>query len=275
MWRPLASELQEDIDLFSSTLIPGDPDYLPTLAGYFPSAGYEAVIVSFGSHVTNKVSAISVDDFRKNYMAFVSQLSKRCRFLILATSTSIMDGPDGTLNEEVNYLHRPEDMHLLAGVPEALRRLKEAGFKLVVVTNQAGVARGYYTEEDVKVLHRYMNELLAAEGAEIDGFYYCPHHPVHGIGSYKKECSCRKPGIGMFLQAEEQFTADKSHSYMIGDKLLDTQAGKNYGVTSILVGTGYGKELYEASQAKKDEAPSYDYYAENLPQAADWILRRK
>lgn len=100
LWRPLALELQEDIDLFSSTLIPGDPDYLPTLAGYFPSAGYEAVIVSFGSHVTNKVSAISVDDFRKNYMAFVSQLSKRCRFLILATSTSIMDGPDGTLNEE-------------------------------------------------------------------------------------------------------------------------------------------------------------------------------
>lgn len=100
LWRPLASELQEDIDLFSYTLIPGDPDYLPTLAGYFPSAGYEAVIVSFGSHVTNKVSAISVDDFRKNYMAFVSQLSKRCRFLILATSTSIMDGPDGTLNEE-------------------------------------------------------------------------------------------------------------------------------------------------------------------------------
>lgn len=98
--RRRSSELQEDIDLFSSTLIPGDPDYLPTLAGYFPSAGYEAVIVSFGSHVTNKVSAISVDDFRKNYMAFVSQLSKRCRFLILATSTSIMDGPDGTLNEE-------------------------------------------------------------------------------------------------------------------------------------------------------------------------------
>ncbi len=100
LWRPLSSELQEDIDLFSSTLIPGDPDYLPALAGYFPSAGYEVIIFSFGSHVTNKVSAISVDDFRKNYMAFVSQLSKRCRFLILATSTSIMDGPDGTLNEE-------------------------------------------------------------------------------------------------------------------------------------------------------------------------------
>ena len=109
---------------------------------------------------------------------------------------------DGTLNEEVNYLHRPEDMHLLAGVPEALRRLKEAGFKLVVVTNQAGVARGYYTEEDVKVLHRYMNELLAAEGAEIDGFYYCPHHPVQrksgaikrsaAAGNRELVCFCRQ-----------------------------------------------------------------------------------
>lgn len=182
---------------------------------------------------------------------------------------------DGTLNEEVHYLHRPEDMHLLEGVQQALRRLKEAGFKLVVITNQAGVARGYYTEEDVKLLHGYMNEILSAEGARIDGFYYCPHHPVHGIGSYKKDCSCRKPGIGMFLQAEKQFAVDKAHSYMIGDKLLDTQAGKNYGVTSILVGTGYGKELYEAGRAGTDEEPSYDYYAEDLSQAADWILSRQ
>ncbi len=182
---------------------------------------------------------------------------------------------DGTLNEEVNYLHRPEDMHLLEGVQQALRRLKEAGFKLVVITNQAGVARGYYTEEDVKLLHGYMNEILSAEGARIDGFYYCPHHPVHGIGCYKKDCSCRKPGIGMFLQAEKQFAVDKAHSYMIGDKLLDTQAGKNYGVTSILVGTGYGKELYEAGRAGTDEEPSYDYYAEDLSQAADWILSRQ
>ena len=145
---------------------------------------------------------------------------------------------DGTLNEEVNYLHRPEDMRLLPGVPQALARLKEAGFKLVVITNQAGVARGYYREEDVKALHQYMNGLLADFGAEIDGFYYCPHHPVHGIGDYKKNCLCRKPGIGMFLQAEEQFAVDKAHSYMIGDKLLDTRAGQNYGVFSVLVGTG-------------------------------------
>ena len=88
---------------------------------------------------------------------------------------------DGTINEEVNYLHRTEDLKFLPGVPEALRLLKEAGFKLVVVTNQAGVARGYYTCADVEHLHAYMNEELKKYGAEIDAFYYCPHHPVHGI----------------------------------------------------------------------------------------------
>lgn len=181
---------------------------------------------------------------------------------------------DGTLNEEVNYLHRPEDMRLLPGVPQALARLKEAGFKLVVITNQAGVARGYYREEDVKTLHQYMNGLLADFGAEIDGFYYCPHHPVHGIGDYKKNCLCRKPGIGMFLQAEEQFAVDKAHSYMIGDKLLDTRAGQNYGVFSVLVGTGYGKELHEKCLAEETKVPPYDYYADTLDQAADWILKQ-
>lgn len=100
LWRPLTEELQKDIDLFSSTLIPGDPDYLPILEKYFPSADYEAVIFSCGSHVTNKVSTISADDFRQNYMVFASHLKKRCRFLILATSTSIMDERGSSLNEE-------------------------------------------------------------------------------------------------------------------------------------------------------------------------------
>ena len=98
---------------------------------------------------------------------------------------------DGTLNEEVNYLHRKEDLVLLPGVPEALKAFKDQGYRLVVVTNQAGVARGYYTEDDVKELHRYMNELLAGQGVKIDAFYYCPHHPEHGIGKYKVRCHCR------------------------------------------------------------------------------------
>lgn len=180
---------------------------------------------------------------------------------------------DGTLNEEVHYLHKQSDLVLLPGVPKALRLLKEAGFKLAVVTNQAGVARGYYNEEDVESLHIYMNQILRPLGGEIDAFYYCPHHPVHGLGAYKKECGCRKPGIGMFEAAEMRFQVDKSHSFMVGDKRLDTEAGKNYGLASVLVGTGYGREQYLKDQAEGN-APSYDYYAETLLEAAMWMIEK-
>jgi D-glycero-D-manno-heptose 1,7-bisphosphate phosphatase len=181
---------------------------------------------------------------------------------------------DGTINEEVEYLHNPSDLLILPGVSAALKRLKEQGFHLVVVTNQAGVARGYYSESDIEQLHEYMNRLLAKDGAEIDRFFYCPHHPVHGIGHYKKSCHCRKPDIGMFEMAEKYFQVDKSHSYMIGDKLLDTEAGRRYGVSSILVGTGYGNELYNGlTEEEKKEA--LDAYAKDMTAAADWILKRE
>lgn len=180
---------------------------------------------------------------------------------------------DGTLNEEVNYLHRKEDLKILDGVPEALRMLKEHGYKLVVVTNQAGVARGYYAEVDVEELHRYMNGLLKPLGAEIDAFYYCPHHPEHGIGEYKVVCHCRKPETGMFEMAEQEFEVDKAASWMIGDKLIDVQAGKNYGVKTVLVGTGYGAEIHAGLTAEtvipeKEGAMPYDIYAETLADAA-------
>lgn len=201
---------------------------------------------------------------------------------------------DGTLNEEVNYLHRPEDLKILDGVPEALRKFKEHGYRLVVVTNQAGVARGYYTEADVEALHRYMNEILAPLGAEIDWFFYCPHHPEHGIGKYKTVCRCRKPDTGMFEQAEQLFEVDKAGSWMIGDKLIDVQAGKNYGVRTVLVGTGYGAAVHgelagigemdgagnagaadqagNAAAAKREGAMPYDIYAETLADAARAIV---
>lgn len=181
---------------------------------------------------------------------------------------------DGTINEEVEYLHRPSDLVILPGVSAALKRLKEQGFRLVVVTNQAGVARGYYSESDVDQLHEYMNRLLAEDGAEIDRFFYCPHHPAHGIGAYKKSCHCRKPDIGMFEMAENYFQVDKSHSYMVGDKLLDTEAGHKYGVSSVLVGTGYGKELYKGlTEEQKKEA--FDAYAKDMTAAAEWILQKE
>ena len=181
---------------------------------------------------------------------------------------------DGTINEEVHYLHKPEDLRLLPGAAEAIRRLKEAGFVTVVVTNQAGVARGYYTCEDVEALHRYLNQELEKTGGHIDAFYYCPHHPVHGIGVYRKVCRCRKPGIGMYEMAERDFAVDKAHSYMIGDKRLDIEAGHNYGVESILVGTGYGRELKREAE-ENGEAPFYDYYAEDLPAAAQFIIEKE
>lgn len=193
---------------------------------------------------------------------------------------------DGTLNEEIHYLHKPEDLHLLPGVREGLSLLKHHGFKLVVVTNQAGVARGYYSEADVEALHQHLNGMLKAEslltcvagkenaGTEIDHYFYCPHHPVHGLGKYKRECRCRKPETGMFEMAEEFFLVDKNHSYMIGDKFLDTEAGRRYGVTSILVGTGYGKELKENLEENQC-SKYYDHYAENFMDAANWITKRE
>ena len=188
---------------------------------------------------------------------------------------------DGTMNVEVNYLHRPEDLILIDGTAEAVRMLNEAGYRVIVVTNQAGVARGYYTEEDVMQLHAYMNELLGKEGAHVDAFYYCPHHPEHGIGKYKMACHCRKPETGMFEQAERDIPGgiNKEHSYMIGDKLLDTKAGRNYGVTGILVGTGYGAKIREdEAEAEKDGQPTakdYDFYAETLLEAVRGILEGK
>lgn len=193
---------------------------------------------------------------------------------------------DGTMNEEVNYLHRPEDLRMIPGTAEAVRMFNEAGYQVIVITNQAGVARGYYTEADVEVLHAYMNEVLEESGAHVDAFYYCPHHPEHGIGAYKTVCRCRKPNIGMFEAAERELPGgiDKSRSFMIGDKLIDTEAGHRFGIRSILVGTGYGAEIRRAQLAagKADAGKSgpeeseacreYDAYAENLLEAAKIVL---
>lgn len=181
---------------------------------------------------------------------------------------------DGTINKEVTYLYRPEDLVILPGVPEAVKILRDNGFCILVVTNQAGIARGYYTVEHMHRLHRYLNEQLKRDGAWIDAFYYCPHHPEHGIGEYRKVCRCRKPDTGMFEMAEREYEIDKKHSYMIGDKRIDVQAGHNYGIRSILVGTGYGREEREKSR-RQGEEPFYDFYSETLMGAAEFIIGKE
>ena len=176
---------------------------------------------------------------------------------------------DGTINKEVNYLHRPEDFEFIPGAVEGIKLLNDHGYKVVVVTNQAGVARGYYPEEAVQSLHEYINRVLSDFGAHVDAFYYCPHHPVHGIGKYKTECQCRKPEIHMLEEAGKRFSIDKSKSYMIGDNAGDILAGKKYGVTTILVGTGYGKGIRQKMHG------TYDYYCEDLRQAVKFIVERE
>lgn len=146
---------------------------------------------------------------------------------------------DGTINVEKDYLYRVEDFEFIPGTPQALSLLNEAGFLVVVVTNQSGVARGYYTEEDVGILHRHIATQLAQNGARVDAWYYCPHHPS-GRGRYALPCHCRKPLPGMLLEAARRHNIDLDASIVIGDKLADVEAGIAAGCRTILVRTGYG-----------------------------------
>lgn len=144
---------------------------------------------------------------------------------------------DGTINVEKEYLHRIEDWEWIAGAPEAIRQFNQAGFKVVVVSNQAGIARGMYSPADVNNLHAFVSRDLQKSGATIDAFYYCPHHPEYGE---ERSCSCRKPAPGLLLRAAADMSIDLSRSWMIGDKLIDVEAGHAANVATILVLTGHG-----------------------------------
>lgn len=140
---------------------------------------------------------------------------------------------DGTVIVEKNYLGDPAGVELLPGAVAGLRRLRELGYGLVLITNQAGVGRGYYEESAVHAVHQRLVELLAAAEVTLDGIYYCPHHPAAG-------CACRKPLPGLVRQAQAEFPVDLARSVVIGDKPSDIDLGKALGMRTILVETGYG-----------------------------------
>lgn len=148
---------------------------------------------------------------------------------------------DGTINIEKEYLYQAEEFEFIPGAPEAIRLLNQAGVMVVVVTNQSGVARGYYSEEDVENLHRHIAVELENHGAHVDVWLYCPHHP-DGRGSYALPCSCRKPLPGMLHEAAVRYDIDLDNSIMIGDKRADIEAGMAAGCRSVLVRTGYGAD---------------------------------
>lgn len=174
---------------------------------------------------------------------------------------------DGTINEEKDYLHRIEDFAFIPGAPEAIRRLRESGYRVIVVTNQSGVARGYFSREDVDRLHQHIQRELAKIGTTVDAFYLCPHHPEKGRGEFKVDCDCRKGRPGMLLQAAAEQGIDLAASWMIGDKRADLEAGRAACCRSLLVRTGYGeKELATGAGALAEAV------VDDLSTAADYIL---
>jgi D-glycero-D-manno-heptose 1,7-bisphosphate phosphatase len=184
----------------------------------------------------------------------------------------IMDR-DGTVCDEVGYVNHVDRVRLLPRSAAAIRAANEAGFQTVVATNQAGVARGYFAEALVEEVHDRVRELLAAEGARLDGIYYCPHHPEVGEPAYRKVCTCRKPLSGMLERARDEMGIDLAASYMIGDTVKDIEAGRRAGAKSVLVLTGYGRgELQYQSHAWKVKP---DHVAEDLLDAVAWVLERE
>ncbi len=137
---------------------------------------------------------------------------------------------DGVLNHDTGYVHRPEDFVWVEGAQAAVKRLNDAGYLVIVVTNQSGVARGYFDEAAVQRLHGWINEQLRPLGAHVDAFYYCPHHPEGVVARYARACDSRKPGAGMILRALREWPIDPGRSLMIGDKDIDLEAARRAGL---------------------------------------------
>ncbi|MBW5407869.1 D-glycero-beta-D-manno-heptose 1,7-bisphosphate 7-phosphatase [Morganella morganii] len=158
---------------------------------------------------------------------------------------------DGTINVDTGYVHEVDDFQFIENAIEAMQTIKQMGYALIIVTNQAGIARGMYTEDQFMHLTEWMDWSLADRGVDLDGIYYCPHHPEGTVEEFRQVCNCRKPAPGMLLDAQKYLKIDMSNSYMVGDKLDDMLAGRAAEVgTTILVRTG--KPVTEEAEAAAD-----------------------
>jgi len=171
---------------------------------------------------------------------------------------------DGTINEEVGYLNHLSRLKLIPGAAEGIKRLKEAGLAVVIVTNQSGPARGYFPESLVHEVNRELLRRLSGKGAEVDGIYVCLHHP-------EADCPCRKPKPGMVLRAAEELDLDLTRSYVVGDRWVDLELARSIGARGVLVLTGYGRGELEFVLPRKGLRP--DFVARDLREAADLILK--
>jgi len=172
---------------------------------------------------------------------------------------------DGTIIEDVGYLDDCSKIKFLPRVSEAIKLLNKSGFKVIIVTNQSGVARGYFTEDTVKEINRYTQESLAKRGAFIDKIYYCPHHVEGTIEEYRKDCNWRKPNPGMIEEAAREFEIDLENSFVIGDKSIDIEAGRRAGCKTILLAS-------EKHPNKEGEIFLADHIATDLYEAVQWLM---
>ena len=177
---------------------------------------------------------------------------------------------DGTVNEEVGYLRSLDQLKLIPGAAAAIGRLNRAGYKVVIVTNQSGVARGYFPESQVDEAHDLLAGMLKHAGAFFDGIYYCPHHPTAGNSKHTMLCDCRKPSTGLIDRATKDLHVDLARSFMVGDKWSDVELGQRSGIRSILVRSGFAHD--DPGNKRPSHVNDPDFTAQDLAEAVDWII---
>jgi D-glycero-D-manno-heptose 1,7-bisphosphate phosphatase len=177
---------------------------------------------------------------------------------------------DGTISEEVGYINHVSRFRLFPYTAEAIKHLNDNGWLAIVITNQAGVARGYFAEDMVAAVHGKMTNELSSQGSRIDAIYYCAHHPSVGEPPYRVDCDCRKPKPGLINRAASEFDLDLAGSWIVGDRYSDVELARNAGVKSMLVLSGYGRGEWEHQRSTWTVQP--DKVAENLLEAVQMIV---
>ena len=189
------------------------------------------------------------------------------------TRPAVFIDRDGTLSEEVGYINHPSRFRLFPFAADAIRHLNENGWLAILVTNQAGVARGYFSEEMIKTVHAQMRSELENAGAKLDAVYYCAHHPSVGEPPYRQDCNCRKPKPGLIARAAKDFEIDLEKSWVVGDRYSDVELARNAQVKSMFVLSGYGRGEWEHQKDSWKERP--DLVAEDLLEAVQMIVSRE
>ena len=202
-------------------------------------------------------------------MEILTNSGKKNREVIGGKPKAVFLDRDGTINIEKDYLYKIEDFEFLPGAIDGLRILQDAGYILLIITNQSGIARGYYKEEEFHKLNNWMKEELNLYGIKISDVYFCPHHPEAKVEKYRIDCNCRKPKLGMYEQAIKDYNIDLSQSYTIGDKIRDCAICKGNGCKGFLIAENEKKEII---QSVKNGEYEWIEYAVDLKDAAKRIV---